>query len=67
MCELPEHHRVHFPIQTYKQPQPQILIVYVDDIILTDSDMHEMENLKQLIAKEFEIKYLGASGIFWGG
>ena len=50
-----------------KNGKISILIVYVDDIILTDSDMHEMVNLKQLIAKEFEIKYLGASGIFWGG
>ena len=36
--------------------QPKMAIVYIDDIVLISSDMHEMENLKQLMAKEFEIK-----------
>ena len=36
-----------------------ILIVYLDDIILTGNDFVEMENLKRQFAKEFEIKILG--------
>ena len=35
------------------------LIVYVDDIIVTGNDEHEKQGLKQCLAKEFEIKYLG--------
>ena len=36
-----------------------ILIVYVNDIILTDKDQVEMERLKKSLAEEFEIKDLG--------
>ena len=35
-----------------------ILIVYVDDIILTNNDLKEMERLKGIMAREFEIKDL---------
>lgn len=33
-----------------------ILIVYVNDIILTANDLKEMEKVKQIIWNEFEIK-----------
>ena len=36
-----------------------ILIVYVDDIILTSDDSLEIERLKGLLAQDFEIKDLG--------
>ena len=36
-----------------------IVIVYVDDFILIRDHEEEMNNLKNLLAKEFEIKELG--------
>ena len=36
-----------------------ILIVYVDDIMMTGDDSEELERLKKLLANEFEIKDLG--------
>ena len=41
-----------------------ILIVYVDDIILTGNDAREIVKLKKLLAAEFEIKDLGALRYF---
>ena len=43
-----------------------ILIVYVDDIILTGDDEAKMINLKNTISQEFEIKDLGALRYFLG-
>ena len=36
-----------------------ILIVYVDDIILTRNNSEELSELKKVLAREFEIKDLG--------
>ncbi|KAK2973611.1 hypothetical protein RJ640_027521 [Escallonia rubra] len=41
-----------------------ILIVYVDDIILTGDDTADMERLKQCLVSEFEIKDLGSLNHF---
>lgn len=43
-----------------------ILIVYVDDMILTGDDYGEQEKLKSLLAKEFEVKHLGPMKYFLG-
>lgn len=43
-----------------------ILIVYVDAIILTGGDCDELKNLKEKIAKVFEIKELGPLKFFLG-
>ena len=43
-----------------------ILIVYVDDIIITGSDEGELACLKRKLATEFEIKVLGQLKYFLG-
>ena len=43
-----------------------ILIVYVDNIILTGNDNKELERLKKVLAKEFEIKDLDDLKYFLG-
>ena len=43
-----------------------ILIVYVDDITIAKNDFFEMRCLKEVLAKEFEIKDLGNLRYFLG-
>ncbi|CAN1337340.1 Retrovirus-related Pol polyprotein from transposon TNT 1-94 [Linum perenne] len=43
-----------------------ILIVYVDDIIITGDDVEEITSLKSRLAREFEIKDLGHLTYFLG-
>ena len=43
-----------------------LLIVYVDDIVVTGDDKEEMAQLKRLLAQEFEIKDLGKLQYFLG-
>lgn len=43
-----------------------VLIVYVDDIVLTGNNEEEINHLKNLLSKEFEIKDLGHLTYFLG-
>jgi len=43
-----------------------ILIVYVDDIIVTGDDMQEIDNLNKQLRAEFEVKDLGIMRYFLG-
>ncbi|RVX03568.1 Retrovirus-related Pol polyprotein from transposon RE1 [Vitis vinifera] len=43
-----------------------ILIVYVDDIILSGNDMGELQKLKKYLSEEFEVKDLGNLKYFLG-
>jgi hypothetical protein len=49
-----------------KEGKIAILIVYVDDIILTGDDSAELKKLKERLADEFKIKDLGALKYFLG-
>ena len=49
-----------------KEGKRAILIVYVDDIILTRDDIAEIEKLKKALASELEIKDLGELKYFLG-
>jgi len=53
-------------VKTSPEKEIAILIVYVDDIILTGDYEEELVRLKKLLAKEFEIKDLGYHKYFLG-
>ena len=43
-----------------------VLIVYVDDIIITGNHIEEINSMKRMLAKEFEVKDLGTLKYFLG-
>lgn len=43
-----------------------ILAVYVDDIILTETDSDEISALNSFLRQQFRIKDLGLLAIYWG-
>ncbi|KAK8945162.1 hypothetical protein KSP39_PZI008022 [Platanthera zijinensis] len=50
----------------YRLGKITVLIVYVDDIVITGDDHEEIQNLKQKLAREFEVKDLGKLKYFLG-
>ncbi|KAA0050709.1 Beta-galactosidase [Cucumis melo var. makuwa] len=63
---LPPGFEAQFGQQASKTGNIAILIVYVDDIVLTRDDQTEISQLKQRIGDEFEIKDLGNLKYFLG-
>jgi uncharacterized protein (DUF2164 family) len=49
-----------------KEDKICIIVVYVDDIVLTDNDPTEMKKIKASLATEFETKDLGELRYFLG-
>ena len=49
-----------------KEEKVAILIVYVDDIVVTGNDEAEIHNLKKHLASSFDIKALGLLTYFFG-
>lgn len=43
----------------YYKSKVTLLIVYVDDIVMTGDDSEKIVRLKKLLAKEFEINDIG--------
>uniref|UniRef100_A0A8R7V940 Integrase catalytic domain-containing protein n=1 Tax=Triticum urartu TaxID=4572 RepID=A0A8R7V940_TRIUA len=43
-----------------------ILLVYVDDIVITGNNEVEISQLKKMLAKSFEVKDMGYLHYFWG-
>ena len=63
---MSESSKPHYVLQTLKDRKVAILIIYVDDIILTGDDDAELEGLKKKLVDDFKIKYLGALKYFLG-
>ena len=59
-------HADHTMYYRHKNEKITILIVYVDDIILTGDDKEGMERLKQKLALEFDMRDLGNLRYFLG-
>ncbi|XP_015583912.2 uncharacterized mitochondrial protein AtMg00810-like [Ricinus communis] len=49
-----------------KEGKTAVLVVYVDDMILTSDDEDELASLKKKLSQDFEIKDLGALKYFLG-
>ena len=60
-CGYQQSHSDHTMFLKHgKEDKFTVLIVYVDDIILTRNDRDKIERLKMLSTKEFETKDLGS-------
>jgi len=55
-----------FANHSLEETKIALFIVYVDDIVITGDDHEEMEHLKKLLTKEFEVKDLGKLKYFLG-
>ncbi len=56
----------HTLFMRHRRCKITLLIVYVDDIVVTGDDKEEMALLKECLAQEFEIKDLGRLKYFLG-
>jgi hypothetical protein len=56
----------HTVFYRHSRRQIVVLVVYVDDIILTGDDEEEIKPLKKKLSKEFEVKDLGQLRYFLG-
>jgi Reverse transcriptase (RNA-dependent DNA polymerase) len=56
----------HTLFYKHNQGRVIILIIYVDDMIITGNDTKEIESLEERLSKEFEMKSLGGLKYFLG-
>jgi TATA-box binding protein (TBP) (component of TFIID and TFIIIB) len=56
----------HTLFYKHRQDKITILIIYVDDMIITGDDSEEIRWLEQRLSKEFEMKTLGGLKYFLG-
>ena len=56
----------HIVFYRHSEGHITILVVYVDDMIITGNDDHEITRLKDNLMKEFEVKDLGQLRYFLG-
>jgi Reverse transcriptase (RNA-dependent DNA polymerase) len=56
----------HTLFYKHNQGRVIILIIYVDDMIITGNDTKEIESLEERLSKEFEMKSLGGLKYFFG-
>lgn len=59
-------HSDHTLFYKHNNTKVAILIVYVDDIVMTGDDLHELEMLKEFLSRQFEVKDLGTLKYFLG-
>ena len=58
--------RSHFVFQTFTKGKLSVLLIYVDDIIVTGDDSTERQQLKEKLSTEIEMKDLRQLKYFLG-
>ncbi|KAK9104981.1 hypothetical protein Scep_021825 [Stephania cephalantha] len=65
-CGYTQAHSDHTMFYKHNHGKIAILIVYVDDIVMTGDDIVELESLKNFLSNQFEVKDLGQLKYFLG-